>query len=82
MKKEIEFECGHCWEFDNVYHFKFKRDDWRSIVSIDECGESYIKIETLCPLCGNYCYRDFSLNELLDMIFKLQVEVERVKLIK
>lgn len=82
MKKEIEFECGNCWESDNVDHFKFRKSEWRSVVRIDECGKSYIQIESICPICRNYCYRNFSLNELLGMIFNLQVEVEILKRMK
>ena len=39
MKKELEFECGRCWENKMERHFKFKTRDWCSYVRIDDEDE-------------------------------------------
>lgn len=79
MTKELEFECGRCWEPETDKHFKFRRNDWTSHVRIDICGESYINVESLCPICGTYCYRDFGLDQLLEMIFELQDDIKYLR---
>ena len=79
MKKEIEFECGKCWEPTRDRHARFKTTDWYSYARIDEYGELYVDIEATCPKCGLYCHQKYYLNQLLDMIFALQEEIKGLR---
>lgn len=71
-KKEIEFECGRCWDLEGNEHTKFKTDNWFSYTRTDDDGELYVAIETSCPKCRHYCYRRYYLNQLFNMIAELQ----------
>jgi len=79
-KKELEFECWHCFDEEKNKLLRFKNKHWNSVVLTDECGNNpYIDINVRCPKCNCYCHRSYDLNELLEMIFELQEEIKLLK---
>jgi len=73
MKKEIEFSC---WGCKNTFRTK----DWIIDIFKDDPHDiPHISIEAKCPECEKFCYKFFSLSDIVELLLELEEKLNELE---
>ncbi|MCW3134481.1 MAG: hypothetical protein N2V78_09165 [Methanophagales archaeon] len=73
MKKKIRFDCWSC-------RSTFRTRNWSINIFKDNPLEiPHINMEAACPKCGRFCYKFFSLSEIIEIVFETEEKLNELE---